>query len=92
LGESGIVSSSFGKAPSWHQVKILEKCQNNELPLLDLLAVTGRSDRTKFKKQVLNPLFDSGLLEMTIPDKPSSRSQKYRLTGEGQKALNEAKK
>ena len=60
--------------------------------MLDLLAVTGRSDRTKFKKQVLNPLLDSGLLEMTIPDKPSGRSQKYRLTGEGQKALNEAKK
>ena len=47
------------------------------------MAVTGRSDRTKFRNQVLNPMLDAGLLEMTIPDKPTSRNQRYRLTSKG---------
>jgi ATP-dependent DNA helicase RecG len=52
--------------------------------LLDLMAIIGRSDRTKFRDQVLNPLLDAGLVEMTIPEKPRSSKQKYRLTNFGQ--------
>jgi ATP-dependent DNA helicase RecG len=52
-----------------------------------LLAVTGRSDRTKFRTQVVGPLLARGLLEMTIPDKPRSRMQKYRLTTAGKAML-----
>jgi len=47
--------------------------------LRDLISITGRSDRTKFRHQVLNPLLGAGLIEMTIPDKPTCRLQKYRL-------------
>ena len=39
-----------------------------------------RSNRTKFGDQVLNPLIDAGVIEMTIPDKPRSSKQEYRLT------------
>jgi hypothetical protein len=28
---------------------------------------------------------DDGLIEMTLPGKPNSRLQKYRLTGEGER-------
>jgi len=41
------------------------------------------SDRTKFRNQVIKPLLDQALLEMTIPDKPRSSKQKYRLTSHG---------
>lgn len=51
------------------------------------MVVTGRSDRTKFRHQVLNPLLDAGLIEMTIPDKPRSSKQRYRLTQKGRKLL-----
>ena len=39
------------------------------------MAVTGRSDRTKFRNQVLAPLLSGGLLELTILDKPRSSKQ-----------------
>ena len=69
-------------ALSQHQVEILKKCVAAST-LLELMMRTGRSDRTKFKQQVLNPLLEDGLIEMTIPDKPNSRLQKYRLTEKG---------
>ena len=49
----------------------------------ELLNKVGRSDRTKFKRFVLRVLMEDGILEWTIPDKPNSRLQKYRLTAKG---------
>lgn len=69
-------------ALSRQQVDVLHKCFKDSV-LVDIMAVSGRSDRTKFRHQVLNPLIEAGLIEMTIPDKPRSSKQKYRLTGKG---------
>jgi len=38
--------------------------------------------------QFIDPLLKEGLLEMTIPEKPSSRDQKYRLTEPGEVVIN----
>ena len=73
-------------ALSRHQVEILSKCRSDSM-LTEIMAITGRSDRTKFRHQVLKPLLDEGLLEMTVPDKPRSSKQKYRLTEKGRQAL-----
>ena len=43
----------------------------------------GLSDRKSFRERYLKPALDGGLIEMTIPDKPNSRLQKYRLTDKG---------
>jgi len=51
------------------------------------MAVVGRTNRTKFRDQVLNPLLEAELVEMTEPDSPKSPTQKYRLTEKGQKLL-----
>ncbi len=75
-------------APSRHQVEILAKCLK-EQPLVELMAIVGRSDRTKFRRQVLGPLLAEGLLEMTIPDKPRSSRQRYLLTEKGRAWLEE---
>ena len=53
----------------------------------DLMKILKRSNRTKFKKNMLQPLIDSGFLEMTEPDSPKSPKQKYRITKEGQEAI-----
>jgi DNA-binding PadR family transcriptional regulator len=54
------------------------------------MEVAGRANRTKFRDQVLRPLLDAGLIEMTIPDKPRSPRQRYRTTEAGRRALEQA--
>jgi Fic family protein len=48
-----------------------------------LQAALGLSDRKSFRERYLKPALADGLIEMTIPDKPNSRLQKYRLTDKG---------
>jgi len=73
-------------ALSRHQVEILHNCLY-EKAISELMPLTGRSDRTKFRNQLLKPLLESGWLEMTVPDKPRSSKQKYRLTVNGKTLL-----
>jgi hypothetical protein len=44
-------------------------------------------DKTHLRERYINPALAGGLIEMTIPDKPNSRLQRYRLTAEGQAKL-----
>lgn len=39
--------------------------------------------RENFRSNYLKPALDMGFVEMTIPNKPNSRNQKYRLTDLG---------
>jgi predicted HTH transcriptional regulator len=68
-------------------VEILRKCLNPS-GILELMKLSGRADRTKFRNQVLTPLIEEGLVEMTIPDKPTSSKQQYRTTAYGRELLN----
>ena len=72
--------------PSRDQVAILRKSLSAR-PMTELMAVMGRTNRTKFRNQVLRPLLDAGLIEMTIPDKPTSRMQRYGITAAGREVL-----
>ena len=68
------------------QVKILRKCSQGS-KISELMKIASRTNRTKFREQVLNMLIQERLLEMTVPDKPRSSKQKYRLTKKGEKYL-----
>jgi ATP-dependent DNA helicase RecG len=47
----------------------------------------GLSDKKHFWAAYLNPSLKAGLIELTNPEKPRSRLQKYRLTGKGRRVL-----
>ena len=49
----------------------------------ELQELLGLNHREHFRANYLKPALDLGLIEMTIPDKPNSRLQKYRLTERG---------
>ena len=52
----------------------------------------GLKDRVHIHKSYLQPALQSGYIEMTIPDKPNSRLQKYRLTNAGKRLLESMQK
>lgn len=80
---SDLIMEGTKSGPSQDQVEILVKAGNGAA-LTDLMEVANRTNRTKFRDQVIKPLIEQGWLEMTIPDKPRSSQQKYRLTAKGE--------
>ena len=52
--------------------------------LLKVLALKNRDD---MRIRYISPALRLGFIEYTIPDKPHSRFQKYRLTAKGRAAL-----
>ena len=55
-----------------------------EMSRLELMGALGLKDRHHFARTYLQPGLDSGMAEMTQPDRPRSRTQRYRLTELGQ--------
>jgi predicted HTH transcriptional regulator len=53
----------------------------------ELQGAFGIKDREHFRKAYLEPLLTVDWIERTIPDKPTSRLQKYRLTEKGRSLL-----
>ena len=66
--------------------RVLNLCKN-AATLAQIGKVFTMSSRIYIKRKYVNPLLESGLLEMTIPDKPTSSQQKYRTTAKGLQLL-----
>jgi hypothetical protein len=54
-----------------------------------LQVAMGLKAEKNFRLVYLRPALDAALIEMTIPDKPRSSKQKYRVTDKGRQALRE---
>jgi Fic family protein len=67
------------------QVRELLSHVKSEISRDDLQTALGLSDRKSFRERYLKPALEAGLIEMTIPEKPQSRLQKYKLTLLGKK-------
>ena len=78
--ESNNEAKGTKKGLSRDHLQILKKCKI-ESSALELMKILKRSNKSKFKTAIINPLLDRNFLELTIPDSPKSPSQKYRLTG-----------
>ena len=64
---------------SQDHLKILKNCKN-ESSAIELMEILNRTNKSKFKNAIINPLIENGFFELTNPDKPKSPTQKYRLT------------
>ena len=68
------------------QVKrIIQALSSRPKKALELMEEFGLSHRPTFRKNYLRPALHDGFIEMTHPDKPQSRNQKYSLTSKGRR-------
>jgi hypothetical protein len=61
---------------------------DGEMTRRELMEALGMKDSKHFRTRYLQPALDAGWIEMTLPDKPTDRNQKYRLTPAGQTKRN----
>ena len=69
------------------EVKRLAEAMQGEMKRSEIQAALGLKHEDHFRETYLRPALDAGVIEMTIPDKPRSIRQKYRLTALGQALL-----
>ena len=60
-------------------LQILKNCKK-ESSANELMKILNRTNKSKFKNTIINPLIQNGFFELTNPGKPKSPTQKYRLT------------
>lgn len=70
------------------QVKALINVLDKEMNRLEIQEKLNLSDRENFRAKYLKPALEQGIIEMTKPDKPNSRLQKYRLAISGKQLKN----
>ena len=71
------------------QVERLIAIVEREMTRLELMDALLLKDRMHFARDYLEPALQTGLLEMTLPDKPRSSNQRYRLTDKGRRLQEE---
>lgn len=68
-------------------VRLLQALVNGPLAPSDIQQMLALKHRPTFKTNYLRPALEQGWIEPTIPDKPNSRLQQYRLTEKGRGLL-----
>ena len=71
------------------EVRLLQAI-SGEMTARQVRDALNLADREHFRTGYLLPALQAGLIEMTIPDKPRSRLQRYRLTTAGRAHLQQA--
>lgn len=60
-------------------LRLISAMNQKDYTLAELMQLVGLTHRATFQKNYLNPAIEANLIERTIPDKPKSPKQKYRL-------------
>ena len=56
--------------------RIIEFCKE-ERNIFEIMQYIGYKNIKRFRRDYIKPLVEEGILKMTIPDKPTSKNQKY---------------
>lgn len=79
---SEITGQVTGQVDPW-LVRVVEACSMGDLKSAEIQVLAGIRHRETFQRNYLDQLLAEGWLVRTIPDKPQSRLQKYRITEKG---------
>lgn len=84
--------SSARQVPDMYPASALQvaktlQAAGTDMTRAELQQALSLSDREHFSREYLQPALTNSLVQMTIPDKPRSSRQKYRLTETGEAAL-----
>jgi Fic family protein len=63
--------------------RLLDNMDNQAYSSRELMTKLALNHRPTFLYSYLQPALKAGLIEMTVPNKPRARNQKYRLTAKG---------
>jgi len=66
---------------------VLKACRMKQLSSADIVKALGHKTLSGNLRRLLPVLREDGLIAYTVPDKPRSRNQKYRLTEKGREYL-----
>ena len=88
--ESGVESGVESGAESEMVIAILDHLQGGVLGKKDLAERLGKARPTGYLNDLVRKMVSSVLIEFTIPEKPNSRMQKYRITEKGRYLLKRA--
>lgn len=72
--------------------RLLPLLADGEKSSKELRSGLSMTHRHNFRENYIHPALEAGFIEMTIPEKPSSRLQQYRLTDKGKAHLSGAMK
>lgn len=75
-----ILRNLFSETTTDKVNKLLYVLSDETLSASELMARLHLKHRPTFRKNYLKPALAKGLIEMTVPDKPNSKNQKYRKT------------
>ena len=73
-------------------VRLLHELEHGEKSSGELRKALTLRHRPTFRSNYLHPAIEKGLIELTVPEKPTSSKQRYRLTEKGKQALKEGEK
>lgn len=81
--QSGAQSGVESGVESAMSLSILELLKDSPLAKSEIAGKLGKAKPTRYLNDLVAKLLRSDLIEYTLPDKPQSRLQKYRLTEKG---------
>lgn len=89
--ESGVESGVGSGVESDMAIQVLSALNSALLSKSEIAKALGKTKPTRYLNDLMARLLHEGYVEYTIPDKPNSRLQKYRLTNKGKRALEDRK-
>ena len=89
-GAAGTSEAQSGAQSEAQSIRVLGALSRGALSARALADALGMRSKTGALKRTLSEMLSETLIEYTLPDKPNSRLQKYRLTEKGRRVLGSA--